>query len=153
MQEEARIKIAAREAASAKESEAIRIVNDKKLIEIKKLNDEVQKKRDIAERDREKKLAAEKLAAEKARYEADMRLRFGPTWQPPVTSGLAAKVTLTPIQQVETNIKLVTSLYTEDRQPGMAKNCLKTCLTFMQNVIKDPANEKFRKVNLQNEKI
>jgi hypothetical protein len=55
-------------------------VNDKKLIEIKKLNDEVQKKRDIAERDREKKLAAEKLAAEKARYEADMRLRFGPNW-------------------------------------------------------------------------
>ena len=35
----------------------------------------------------------------------------------------------------------------------MAKNCLKTCLTFLQNVIKDPANEKFRKVNLQNEKI
>lgn len=82
-----------------------------------------------------------------------MRQRFGPNWQPPVTSGLAAKTNMTPIQLVESNIKLVTSLYTEDRQPGMAKNCLKTCLTFIQNVLKEPGNEKFRKVNLQNEKI
>lgn len=82
-----------------------------------------------------------------------MKARFGPDWTPKNTSAEALKASLTPIQMVENGIKLVTSLYTEDRQPGVAKNCLKTCLTFMQNVIKDPKDAKFRKVNLQNEKI
>lgn len=55
MQEQARAQIAAKEAARAKESEANRVLNDKKLIEIKKLNDEAQFKKDIEEREREKK--------------------------------------------------------------------------------------------------
>ena len=42
------------------------------------------------------------------------------------------------------------TLYTELRAPGVAKTCLKTVNTFMKNVQKDPTNEKFRKVNLDN---
>lgn len=42
------------------------------------------------------------------------------------------------------------TLYTEIRQPGVAKTCLKTVATFIKNAQKDPTNEKFRKVNLDN---
>ena len=54
---------------------------------------------------------------------------------------------------VEHGIKTVKTLYTEIRAPGVAKLCLKTVCTFMKNVQKDPANEKFRKVNLENNAV
>ena len=51
---------------------------------------------------------------------------------------------------MEHAIKTVKTLYTDIRAPGVAKTCLKTVATFMKNVQKDPENEKFRKVNLDN---
>ena len=36
------------------------------------------------------------------------------------------------------------------RAPGVAKTCFKTCSTFAGNVLKNPSEEKFRKVNLDN---
>lgn len=45
------------------------------------------------------------------------------------------------------------TLYTEIRMPGVAQTCFKTCQTLIGNLIKDPSNEKFRKVNLDNEAI
>ena len=39
------------------------------------------------------------------------------------------------------------------RAPGVAQTCLKTCQTLLGNLVKDPANEKFRKVNLENKAI
>lgn len=50
-------------------------------------------------------------------------------------------------------MKIVTTLYTEDRRPGVAKDCFKVFHTFCKNVLKDPSNEKFRVVNLGNEKV
>ena len=41
------------------------------------------------------------------------------------------KAEKTPAEQVEHGIKTVITLYTEDRSPGVAKMCLKTCSTFM----------------------
>ena len=35
----------------------------------------------------------------------------------------------------------------------MAKTCLKTCNTFISNVIKDQNNEKFRRINLDNNAV
>jgi len=72
--------MAAREAAQRKETEDARIKNDKLLLEIKRKQDEEQYKKDIEEKMREKKRDAEKLAAEKRRYEDEMRVWFGPTW-------------------------------------------------------------------------
>jgi len=31
--------------------------------------------------------------------------------------------------------------------------CMKTCCTFVRNLMKDPDNEKFRKINLDNEAV
>ena len=45
------------------------------------------------------------------------------------------------------------TLYTEIRAPGVAKTCLKTCATFLGNVIKDQSNEKFRRINLDNNAV
>lgn len=39
------------------------------------------------------------------------------------------------------------------RAPGVAKLCLKTCCTFLRNVVKDQNNEKFRKINLDNNAV
>ncbi len=49
--------------------------------------------------------------------------------------------------------KIVMTLYTEDRRPGVAKTCFKTFHTLCKNVLKDVTNHKFRMVNLANEKI
>ena len=54
---------------------------------------------------------------------------------------------------VEHGIKTVKTLYTELRAPGVAKTCLKTVATFIRNAKKDPSNEKFRKINLDNENV
>ena len=83
--------------------------------------------------------------------ERDKRERFGASG-----SGGAAvekKASKTPAEQVEHGIKTVKTLYTEIRQPGVAKTCLKTCCTFMRNVLKDSENEKFRRINLDNNAV
>ena len=45
------------------------------------------------------------------------------------------------------------SIYTANRSPGVAKTCFKTLTTFANNVLKDPSQEKFRKVNLDNKAV
>ena len=39
------------------------------------------------------------------------------------------------------------------RAPGVAKLCFKTSCTFIRNLLKDPDNEKFRRINLDNEAV
>ncbi len=48
-------------------------------------------------------------------------------------------------------LKLVKTLYTEDRQPGVAKTCFKTCQIYLTNVLKDRNEEKFQKINMSND--
>jgi hypothetical protein len=82
------------------------------------------------------------------KLEQDKRERFG--GKIPDESKKAQK---TPIEQVQKGIETVKTLYTEIRSPGVAKTCFKTCCTFVRNVMKDPENEKFRKINLDNEAV
>lgn len=58
-----------------------------------------------------------------------------------------------PLENVEHGIKTVKTLYTEIRAPGVAKTCLKTIATLIGNVLKDQTNEKFRRINMDNEAI
>ena len=101
---------------------------------------------------REKKQAEDRLVEQRRRYELDMKERFGDQWQSKVPKQ-EAKAELSGKELVEHGIKTVTSIYTEFRSPGVAQTCLKTCLTLISNVLKDQANEKFRKVNLDSEAI
>lgn len=61
-----------------------------------------------------------------------------------------AQKKMEPIEQVKHGIKTVRTLYTEDRQPGVAKTCFKTISIYLANVLKDPNEEKYKKINLTN---
>ena len=50
------------------------------------------------------------------------------------------KEKMSPIDTIKHGIKTVTTLYTEDRQPGVAKTCLKTIPVYTGNVVKDPTD-------------
>lgn len=68
--------------------------------------------------------------------------------------GEAAVVKVKPsIDQVKEGIKIVNTLYTEERSPGVAKMLFKTFHTFCKNVAKSPDDEKFRVINLSNDKV
>lgn len=55
------------------------------------------------------------------------------------------------IELVKHGLKIVKTLYTEDRQPGVAKTCFKTCQVYLNNVLKDRNEEKFQRINMANE--
>lgn len=55
------------------------------------------------------------------------------------------------VELVKHGIKTVRTLYTEERQPGIAKTCFKTIHVYLSNILKDPNEEKFKKINLANE--
>lgn len=57
----------------------------------------------------------------------------------------------TPIEEIKHGIKTVKTLYTEERQPGIAKTCFKTIAVYIGNVMKDPSDPKFQSINLGNE--
>lgn len=52
---------------------------------------------------------------------------------------------------IKHGLKTVKTLYTEDRQPGVAKTCFKTCSVYLTNVLKDKNEEKFQRINLGND--
>jgi hypothetical protein len=51
-------------------------------LEIKRKEDEGKFKKEIEEKMREKKAAQERMDAERKKYEAEMKARFGPNWTP-----------------------------------------------------------------------
>lgn len=42
-------------------------------------------------------------------------------------------------------------MYTEDRQPGVAKTCFKTISVYLANALKDANEDKFKRINMGNE--
>jgi hypothetical protein len=67
------------------------------------------------------------------------------------SSSQSVQKKMEPIEQVKHGIKTVKTIYTEDRQPGIAKTCFKTITVYLGNILKDPSEEKYRKINLTNE--
>ena len=61
------------------------------------------------------------------------------------------KAKVDPIAQIKQGIKTVKTLYTEDRAPGVALTCLKTCSVYAGNVLKDVNDPKYQQINLGNE--
>ena len=56
-----------------------------------------------------------------------------------------------PMELIKHGIKTIKTLYTEDRQPGVAKTAFKTISVYTGNVIKDPNEPKYQSINLANE--
>ena len=51
---------------------------------------------------------------------------------------------------IKNAIKTVETLYTEVRHPGAAKLCFKTINLYLSNILKNPDEEKFRTINMEN---
>ena len=119
---------------------------DKELAAAKRIAEEQEMVRAMEARKAEKAEQAREKARMRELLERDKRERFGGK----ASAAEEAKKQKSPAELVEHGIKTVKTLYTEIRAPGVAKLCLKTVCTFIKNVQKDPSNEKFRKVNLEN---
>lgn len=57
------------------------------------------------------------------------------------------------IDNVKAGVKIVEELYTEDRQPGVAKTCFATISKVIGNILKNPEEDKFRSLNMDNAAI
>ena len=55
------------------------------------------------------------------------------------------------IDQIKHGIKTVTTLYPENRKPGLANTSLKTILVYTENIVKYPSEKKFWQINSTNE--
>ena len=106
----------------------------------------------LAERKKEK---AEFMDAKKQmliQLERDKAERLGiPFDEKKAMDVIKQKEKRPPIEEIKHGIKTVKTLYTEDRQPGVAKSCLKTCAAYTGNVLKDPTEPKYLSINLGNE--
>lgn len=144
--------MAAKEKAQQAENEIARKKYEKETIKAKEINDERLHKLAIEAKMREKKELEERVKEQRRRYELDMKERFGDAWESKVPQK-KEKEELKGEDLAKNGIQTVATVYTEARSPGVAQTCFKTCLTLVGNLMKEPGNEKFRRVNLENNAI
>lgn len=127
----------------------------KELTEAKRKMEEQQQKIAVDWQKREKIEFERAKQAMLDQLKRDREDRFGPS---AVDPNKPAAVIAPPkpkgpqgMDLVSHGIKTVRTIYTEDRQPGIAKTAFKTCHVILGNVLKDPSEEKYRRVNLGNE--
>jgi len=133
----------------ALEQEKDRMRYTKEIAEAKRKQEEQQRIRDLDYRKKEKM----ELEKEKQKMlevlKRDKEERFGK--KAGLTAEEAKKAEIPPIDRVSQGIKTVKTVYTDVRNPGVANQCLKTIQTYVGNIIKNPEEEKFRRINLKNE--
>jgi hypothetical protein len=140
----------------AEEQEKNRIRITKELALAKKRMEEDQQKIDMDRQRREKKEFEDAKRRMLEQLERDKQERFGKSGATGLPTGgtvptQAAPKKMEPIEQVKHGLKTVRTLYTEDRQPGLAKTCFKTISVYLTNILKNPTEEKYRKINLTND--
>jgi hypothetical protein len=153
LQEEIRRKRAAEEKRLAEESERLRISSTKAMSETKRLMEESRIKINMDINKAEKKEFMNAKAKMLDQLRRDKEDRFGkaiPSGEA-VGPGMAAPKKVEPIENVKAGLKMIRTLYTEERNPGVAKTCFSTLKAYMSNVLKDVKEEKYRKIKLTNE--
>ncbi|CDW78340.1 pub domain-containing protein [Stylonychia lemnae] len=155
LQESIRKKRAEEEKRLNEEREKQRVHGAKAMSEVKRKMEEEQKKiaLDVQKREKQEFLAAKQRMLEQ--LERDKQERFGKK-AGDSSSGTTSqqqpqKQVLEGIELVKHGIKLVKTLYTEDRQPGVAKTCFKTLTVYLNNAINNPTEDKFKRINQANE--
>ena len=136
----------------AEDQEKNRVRMTKDISEAKKKMEEQQQKLAI---DMQKKEKIEFLNAKQRmldQLKRDKEERFGKKFGNDAEEVVHAKPTGPQgIELVKHGIKTVKLIFTEDRQPGVAKTCFKTCHVYLGNVLKDSTEEKYKRINLSNE--
>ncbi len=136
----------------AEEQEANRIRAQKDMLIAKRKMEESQAKIALEQQQREKREFMDAKKEMLRKLKADKRARGMEVSDSDEEDGGGKKVKKG-IETVKEGIKIVETLYTEERQPGIAKTCFKTFHTICKNILKDPSEDKFRRLNLTNEKI
>ena len=147
LQEQIRKKMKAQEEAAEREREKEQIKGGKALVDAKAKHEEAAIIRD-AERRKKEKLENEKaMRAMEEQLRRDKEERFGKKFS---SSGKSSSSDKTPIQKAEQGVKIIKELYPAFRHPEVAENCFKLLKAYLSNLLKDPENEKFRKINKEN---
>ena len=137
---------------NAREAEAARRRGDKELAAAKRIAKEREQEVAFAQQKKEK---AEFLAAKRKmqiQLERDKCERLGvPFDETKFLQQEKEKSKGSPMDQIKHGVKTVMTLYTEDRQPGVAKTCFKTCSVYAGNALKDVNDPKYQSINLANE--
>ena len=55
-----------------------------------------------------------------------------------------------PIDKAKAAVKFIKENFPDEKYPDVAANCIKMLKAYVGNLIKDPENEKFRKINKEN---
>ena len=63
---------------------------------------------------------------------------------------IAPAIKRPPLEEIAHGIKIL-GTYTEERNPGVQKTCLKTLIAYTSNVLKNLDDDKFKTINLANE--
>jgi hypothetical protein len=118
----------------------------------KRINDEKEAEKALLDRKKEKDAFEKAKFAMKIQLERDRCERKGiPFDESKALENIKQKEKRPPLEEIKHGIKTVKTLYTEDRQPGVCKTCLKTISVYTGNVVKDPSEPKFQMINLGNE--
>lgn len=129
-----------------------RILNQKMMTQARRLNEEKEAELALLARKKEKEEFMRAKFEMQLQLERDKCERKGiPFDESKALEAIKQKEKKSPIEEIKHGIKTVKTLYTEERQPGVAKTCLKTISVYTGNVIKDPNEPKYQSVNLANE--
>lgn len=149
LQAYARQKYLQKEKERAEEQERMRIRMTKELAHAKKDLDEAETKRFI-EQQKRKKLEEERVKKEMLEQLArDKEERFGKKFS--VTGEVKKEVT--PIDDAKYYSEAIVKLYPAFRCGDQAKTCLNTIKVIIGNIVKNPDEEKFRKVKMTNPNV
>ena len=143
LQASLRQKAKEREEKDKIEQEKLRLKMGKELVEQRRLMDEQQKKRDLEVYLAEKKKTEEEKAQMLKLLEEEKKARLGDKYKPKETKKQ------TPKQLFEDTYAKMYKIYRMGQHETL-KMCIKTLKIYVENILKDPSNEKFRNINADN---
>jgi len=143
LQETIRKKRKEEEKKQNEENEKQRIASTKMMQEAKRKLDEQLIKNNFDAQKREKKEFMDAKQQMLDQLRRDKEERFGKSGATEAVAGVPAPKKEPPLEIVKKGIKTILTLYTEERQPGVAKTCFKTLAVYMKNVLKVPQEEKY----------
>lgn len=129
---------------NALEMEKNRILNNKEMTKARRLQEEQEAAIALQQRKKEKEEFMNAKRQMLMQLERDRCERLGiPFDESKAIENIKKKDKKPPLEEIKHGIKTVKTLYTEDRQPGVAKTCFKTISVYAGNVVKDPSDPKF----------
>ena len=150
LQEQIRKKQKEREEKNEREREQERLKGTKAMAEAKERLEEASIIREADKRRKEKLETVRAMKQMEEQLRRDKEEKFGKKFSAsgkPLDSGKEEKK---PIEKAQNAVKIIKELYPEDNHPDVAHNCFAMLKAYLGNLLKDPTNEKFKKVNKQN---